>query len=69
MTTLVFRHQGWEVVSNAWTVGSNRNNNLVLCYGWRGRDFFSTTLRISMSEFLRRIAEGGAVDLRDVSSA
>jgi hypothetical protein len=68
MTTLVFRHQGWEMVTNAWSVGSNRDDSVALCYGWSGRDFQRTTLRIGISEFLRRIAEGGVVDLRDVSA-
>lgn len=66
MTTLVFRHQGWEVVTNAWSAGSKRDDDVMLCYIWAQPSM--TTLRISMSEFLRRTAEGGVVDLHDVSA-
>jgi hypothetical protein len=73
MTTLVFGHDGWDVATNAWSVGSERparlkrEDNVVVCYAWGSSGGIETTrLQIKMSDFLKRIAQGGVVDLRDV---
>jgi hypothetical protein len=67
MTTLVFRHKGWDVVTNAWTVASkDQGNEISVCYTWTVPQIgvTATTLPLSMSEFIQRIAKSGVVDLR-----
>jgi hypothetical protein len=64
MTTLVFRGDGWDGVTNAWTVASAREDSYVtLCYTWQA-GATRTTLSMTMPELLQRIAKGGGVDLR-----
>jgi hypothetical protein len=67
MTTLVFRDDVWDVVTNAWTVASKDEGSYVtLCYTWAVSQMGATrtTLPMTMPEFLQRIAKGGVVDLR-----
>ncbi len=76
MTTLIFRDRNWEVTTPAWTVASKKQGQLVLCYPWSpasGTGFRDSStgvarvvLETDMQEFLRRVAAGGIIDLRDV---
>lgn len=72
--TLVFDHGGWTVATVAWTAASKRPDRVTICYAWSSSgtigwvDLATGTARVDlkmdMATFLRRVAAGGAVDLR-----
>lgn len=74
MTVLVFRHDGYTVVSSSWTMASKGEQSVDLCYTW-GPDRFSwgstavgtarVKVNLSMADFLTAISKGagGVVDL------
>lgn len=73
MTTLVLSHNGWDVVTEAWSAAAIPGNKVQVCYQW-GANRVSTfsgatgisrrTLDILMPAFLDAISSGGVVDCR-----
>lgn len=74
---LVFNHDGWTMVSNAWSVGGKTATSTEIVYVW-GPDGVSwvsgatgtarVTAKISMDEFLARCRDSrNVIDLRDVT--
>jgi hypothetical protein len=71
--TLLLNHEGWEVVTAAWSAAAKPGDKVQVCYQW-GADrlswFDSATgiarvgLNLSMAEFLRLVQRGGVTDLR-----
>ena len=41
MTTLIFKHEEWTVVTNSWTVASKDKRRTVVCYQWSAEDGWS----------------------------
>lgn len=74
--TLVFDHDGWTVVSTAWTAASRKKGEITVCYSWSvlpsmGLLASSTgvervEIEIDMADFLDRVKQGGVVDFRRI---
>lgn len=60
MSTLRFNHSGWDVMTSAWSAGSNTQDRVEIRYVWR-EDPSTLTLRMSMDEFARQVARQGLV--------
>jgi hypothetical protein len=67
--TLIFKHQGWDVVTSSWTAAVKPGKQVLLCYQWaggfsRGQSSEGTVrvnLNITMDQFLDLIKDGGVV--------
>lgn len=74
MVTLLFRHEGWDVVTAAWSASAKPGKNVQICYQWgaNGISFFDSAtgirrleIPIEMRVFLDALSGGGGViDLR-----
>ena len=75
MTVIVFEHDGWVVSTSAWTVASQDERSVTICYQWGGPGlgFFTNSvanakakLPIPMTKFLSTVIQDrvGVVDLR-----
>lgn len=75
MSALLFNHDGWEVLTSAWTVAAKPGNQVQICYQW-GADWISwvdsatgirrINLNVTMSEFVGAVSKGGIVDCRQM---
>ena len=72
-TTLIFKHDGWDVATASWTAASKNGSSTVICYTWGpdGISFFDnrvSTARIEyvlpFDHFLSLVRKGGIVDMR-----
>jgi hypothetical protein len=75
MTELVFHHDGWTVVTSAWTVATKHDGEIAVCYPWSAMNGLGAwgdaatgvarlDLAMTMAEFFERTKAGGRVDLR-----
>jgi hypothetical protein len=75
-TTIVFRHNSWDVATTAWTAAS-KGDKTILCYLW-GPDGFgwtenatgtaSITFKMPLTEFCRQVARLTKDGVADISS-
>lgn len=73
VTTLIFQHEGWEVVTTSWSAAAKPGKGVVVCYEW-GPDRVGwldnsvstarVTLNMHMAEFIHAIHDKQIVDLR-----
>lgn len=75
MSELIFEHDGWTVVTSAWTAASKGADKIVLCYPWSSFNGFSAwgdsatgvahlEIPMSMSDFIKRTGVSDRADLR-----
>lgn len=75
MSEIVFNHDGWTVVTSAWTAASKRPDKVIVCYPWSGMsgmsmwgDAATGVARIefdmTMADFLARTQLGRRADFR-----